>query len=87
MAMRIATAGSWWSTWLPRMKALTLATVPADMSMPPVSMVIVWQPASRASGMANCSVCAAQRGLMMPGRRKWRPTISSARRISSGMIG
>ena len=61
MAIRIAIAGSWCSAWLPRTKALTLATVPADMSMPPVSMVMVWQPASSASGMANCSVCAAQR--------------------------
>ena len=30
-----------------------VATVPADRSMPPVSMVSVWQAASIASGMAN----------------------------------
>ena len=49
------------------MKALIVATVPTDRSMPPVSMVMVWQPASSASGMANWIVLAIQRALTMPG--------------------
>ena len=46
-----------------------VATVATERSMPPVSMVIVWQPASMASGMANLTVLAIQRSLTMPGRR------------------
>ncbi len=41
------------TTCVAMMKALIVATVPTDRSMPPVSMVMVWQPASSASGMAN----------------------------------
>ena len=49
------------------MKRAMVATVPTDRSMPPVSMVIVWQPASIASGIANLTVLAIQRSLTMPG--------------------
>ena len=45
--------------------------------MPPVSMVMVWQPARIASGMANLIVLAIQRSLTMPGRRICRTTTSS----------
>ena len=49
-----------------------VATVPTERSMPPVSMVMVWQPASMASGIANLTVLAIQRSLTMPGRRSCR---------------
>ncbi len=40
----MATAGSWCTTWVAMMKAAIVATVLTERSMPPVSMVIVWQP-------------------------------------------
>ena len=51
------------------MKPAMVATVPTERSMPPVSMTIVWAPASSASGIANFTVLAIQRWLTMPGRR------------------
>jgi hypothetical protein len=49
-------------------KAAQVATIPADRSMPPVSIVSTWQAASMARGMANLIVLPAQKGEMMPGR-------------------
>ena len=69
------------------MKALIVATVPTDRSMPPVSIVMVWQPARIASGMANFAVLAIQRSLTMPGRRIWRITTRMTSRMISGMSG
>ena len=68
-------------------KAEMVATIPADMSMPPVSMVMVWQAASIASGMANLMVLAIQRSLTMPGRITSSAATSTASRIRSGITG
>ena len=67
--IRIAIAGPCVVTCVAMMKAAIVAMVPADRSMPPVSMVIVWQAARMASGMANLIVFAIHRSLTMPGRR------------------
>ena len=65
-------------------KALTVAAVPADRSIPPVSIVSVWQAASIASGMAKLIVLPTQRWFRMPGlhhlqnRDQQRPAARSA---------
>ena len=69
------------------MKAAIVATVPTERSMPPVSMVMVWQPARMASGMANLMVLAIQRSLTMPGRRICRTTTSATSSTISGTSG
>ena len=81
----MAIAGSWLPTWVAMMKALIVAMMPTDRSMPPVSMVIVWQPARMASGMANLMVLAIQRSLTMPGRRISRTTTRPISRMISGI--
>ena len=86
-AMRIATAGSWLTTCVAMMKAPIVATVLTERSMPPVSMVMVWQPARMASGIANLTVLAIQRSLTMPGRRICRITTSATSRMISGTSG
>ncbi|WP_352872470.1 hypothetical protein [Mesorhizobium sp. M1409] len=55
--------------------------------MPPVSMVMVWQPARIARGMANLIVLAIQRSLTMPGRRICRITTRMTSRMISGISG
>ena len=87
MASRKATVGSWLTICVAMMKALIVATVPTDRSMPPVSIVMVWQPARIASGMANFAVLAIQRSLTMPGRRIWRITTRMTSRMISAMSG
>ena len=64
-----------------------VATVATERSMPPVSMVMVWQPASMASGIANLTVLAIQRSLTMPGRSSCRTRTSRIRRTRSGTSG
>ena len=64
-----------------------VATVATERSMPPVSMVRVWQPASIASGIANFTVLAIQRSLTMPGRRICSTTTSRTSRTRSGTSG
>ena len=66
-AIAIATAGALSTDCVATMKPAIVATVPTERSMPPVSMTIVWQPASSASGIANFTVLAIQRWLTMPG--------------------
>ena len=73
--------------WVATMKALIVATVPTERSMPPVSIVMVWQPARMASGIANLIVLAIQRSLTMPGRRNSSATTSRMKRTISGTIG
>ncbi|WP_408631453.1 hypothetical protein [Mesorhizobium comanense] len=50
-------------------------------------MVMVWQPARIASGMANLMVLAIQRSLTMPGRRICRITTRMTSRMTSGTKG
>ena len=69
------------------MKAAIVAAVPTERSMPPVSMVMVWQPASSASGIANFTVLAIQRWLTMPGLRICSTITSRISRTISGTIG
>jgi hypothetical protein len=86
-AISIATAGPWTGDWVAVMKAAMVATVATDRSIPPVSMVMVWQPARMASGIANLMVLAIQRSLTIPGRRIWRMITSTMSRTISGISG
>ena len=69
------------------MKAAMVATVLTDRSMPPVSIVMVWEPASRARGMENLIVLASQRSLTMPGRRICNTATRAISRMISGTSG
>ena len=53
--------------WVATTKPAMVATEAAERSIPPVYMVMVWQAASMASGIANLTVLATQRGLRIPG--------------------
>ena len=64
-----------------------MATVPADRSMPPVSMVSVWQAASMARGMAILIVLLNQNVLMIAGLRIASTPISANSRMTSGIKG
>ena len=61
-------------------KAVIVATMPTERSMPPVSIVSVWAAARMASGMANLMVLLTQRSLTMPGCRISSTTTSASSR-------
>ena len=63
------------------------ATAPTDRSMPPVSIVSVWQPARIASGTAARMIAPTQLGVTMPGRTSSLTTTRTPSRPISGMIG
>ena len=63
------------------------ATAPTDRSMPPVSIVSVWQPARIASGIAVRRMTAAQLGETIPGAASWITTTGRTSRPMSGTIG
>ena len=74
-------------TWVAMTNALIVATTPADRSIPPVSIVKVWQAASIARGMANLIVLPAQRSLTMPGRMISSSATSASSNRMSGITG
>ena len=59
------------STSVATTKPAIEATAPTERSMPPVSIVSVWQPARIARGTAARSMTPAQSGPTMPGRASW----------------
>jgi hypothetical protein len=63
------------------------ATAPTDRSIPPVSIVSVWQPARIASGMAARAIVLSQSAVRMPGRTISLAMMITTSRTSSGMIG
>ena len=63
------------------------ATTATDRSIPPVSMVNVWQAAMMASGIANRSVPDTQLAVTMPGCTICRTTTSRASSPNSGTSG
>jgi hypothetical protein len=63
------------------------ATAPTDRSIPPVSIVSVWQPARIASGMAVLMITLAQDGETMPGDARPITRTRIASRTSRGTTG
>ena len=61
------------------------ATAPTERSMPPVSIVSVWQPARIASGTAARRMTPTHSGPTMPGRTRSLTTTRTASRPSSGI--
>ena len=83
----MATAGPCRGVWVARMKAAIEAIMPTDRSMPPVSMVSVWQAARMASGMAARTVTPTQTSSTVPGWMSSRPTTSRISRPVNGTSG
>jgi hypothetical protein len=69
------------------MNAAIEATNATDRSMPPVSMVSVWQAARIASGMANFTVVPIHVGFTVPGWTTWRSTTRQSNSPRRGMMG
>ncbi len=63
------------------------ATAPTDRSMPPVSIVSVWQPARIASGTAARVIVPIHWVVTMPGRTSSLTTTRMPRSTSSGTMG
>ncbi len=82
-----ATQIPWPATRVATTKPAIDATAPTDRSMPPVSIVRVWQPARMASGTAARSIVPTQSAETMPGRASSLAMTSRSSRKRSGMSG
>jgi hypothetical protein len=83
----MATARPWLFTSVATRNPDIDATAPTERSMPPVSIVSVWQPARIASGTAARSVTPRNSELNTPGRASSRTLRRIASSPSNGMIG
>ena len=63
------------------------ATAAAERSIPPVSMVSVWEAARMASGIASLTIVAAQLMVTNPGRINSKTTTRMISRPTSGITG